>query len=127
MDPCQGRVFHQSYPLLCALEGFKNQINQTVHMVAMAVYPKANWDLSACTFHSGPILRFKVFLTLALQLVEWEQLHFAYINTGQCALVSIRGNHLFKSKIWLEMVVWMCTCESCLYYTLASFCAGRKA
>ena len=25
----------------------KDQINQTAHMVAKAVYPKANWDLSA--------------------------------------------------------------------------------
>ena len=35
------------YTLLCTPEGSENQINQTVHMVAKAVYPRANWDLSA--------------------------------------------------------------------------------
>ena len=33
---CQ--VIHQSFPLLCALEGFRNQINQIPHKVAKAVY-----------------------------------------------------------------------------------------
>ena len=32
------RVIHQSIPLLCALEGFRNQINQIPHKVAKAVY-----------------------------------------------------------------------------------------
>jgi len=47
MDPCQSQIIHQSFPLLHAQEGYENQINQTAHMVAKAVYPKANWDLAA--------------------------------------------------------------------------------
>ena len=40
MHRFQIQVIHKSYPLLHTLEGSENQINQTVHMVAKAVYPK---------------------------------------------------------------------------------------
>ena len=40
MDPFQIRVIHKSYPLLHTLEASENQINQTVNMVAKAVYLK---------------------------------------------------------------------------------------